>query len=274
MTAEKVGRITLDYSMLALLTLLLGIGLATLFSASYYVGSVHYNNPQYLFVRQLVFAAIGLLVAFGLAHISLDLVRRAIPLLLVWAHLLLMLVTFVPGLSVEVLGARRWLRFFGYSFQPSELVKLVLVLYLAHFLAKKRERIDDLKNTILPPLLVALVFTALVYLQNDFSTAFFILFLDACHVFCRANSNSPFRSSVRDPDTALGLPALYEGAPGCPVSCVLGSRTRSPRARVPGCCVAGGSHPRRTAGKRVRQGNKQIGGAARGADRLRPRGAR
>jgi cell division protein FtsW len=86
-----------------------------------------------------------------------------------------MVLTFVPGIGEPVQGARRWLFIFGVSIQPSELVKLALVMYLASIFSKKRERINDALNALLPPLLIVAVFVALTYMQNDFSTAFFIL---------------------------------------------------------------------------------------------------
>ena len=75
------------------------------------------------------------------------------------------------------MGARRWLFVFGQSFEPSELVKFSIVLYLAAIFSKKQDRINDPVNSLLPPLLVVSLFVALIYLQNDFSTAFFILLI-------------------------------------------------------------------------------------------------
>jgi cell division protein FtsW len=66
---------------------------------------------------------------------------------------------------------------FGQSFEPSELVKFAVVLYLAAIFAKKQDRINDPVNSLLPPLLVVALFVTLIYLQNDFSTAFFILLI-------------------------------------------------------------------------------------------------
>jgi len=97
--------------------------------------------------------------------------------------LLLTLLTFIPGVGLPVLGARRWLFVFGRSFQPSELVKFCLVLYLATLFSKKEERINDPLNSILPPLIVVSFFVTLIYLQNDFSTAFFILFISIAMFF-------------------------------------------------------------------------------------------
>ena len=174
--AEKIDHSQADYTLIALLVLLLGFGLSTLFSASYYYGSRVFGSAEHFLYRQLVFVAAGLVIAYVLSRISLDLLRRLVPAL-VFVTFGLTLLTFVPGLGVETLGARRWVVLFGQSFQPSELIKFTVIVYLAHIFSKKRDKIDDLMNTVIPPLIVSMLFIALVYFQNDYSTAFFILFL-------------------------------------------------------------------------------------------------
>jgi cell division protein FtsW len=74
-----------------------------------------------------------------------------------------------------VLGSRRWITLFGLSFQPSELVKLTLILYLASYFARRDEGEKVTMNALIPPFLVICVFAGIVLLQNDYSTAIFIL---------------------------------------------------------------------------------------------------
>lgn len=174
--AERIDQSQSDFVLIALMVLLLGLGLSTLFSASYFHGTTFHKVPEPFFYRQLISVGVGGLVAFVLSRISLDLLKSWIPVL-VFVTFALTLLTFVPGVGVTVLGARRWINILGFSFQPSELIKFTVVVYLAHIFSKKRDRIDDLVNTIIPPLIVSILFVALVYFQNDFSTAFFVLFL-------------------------------------------------------------------------------------------------
>lgn len=174
--AERIGHSQADYTMIALLALLLGFGLSTMFSASYSYGARMFGSAEHFLYRQLIFVAIGVGTAFLLSRISLDLLRRAVPALVLLTFVVTLL-TFVPGLGVQTLGARRWIRIFGQSFQPSELIKFTIVVYLAHIFSKKRDKIDDLVNTIAPPLIISILFIALVYFQNDYSTAVFILLL-------------------------------------------------------------------------------------------------
>ncbi len=171
---ERVKEDRNDTTLLVLLILIIGIGLGTLFSASYYYGGKRFDDPFYFFFRQLVFVGVGSILAFIASRISLNVVVRKIPLLLIITFIL-MIATFIPGIKHSIMGANRWISIGGYTFQPSELVKLTLVVYLSAILSKKNDRLDDVVNSIIPPLLVVLVFTALIYLQNDFSTAFFVV---------------------------------------------------------------------------------------------------
>jgi cell division protein FtsW len=159
--------------------LLLALGLAALFSASHYYAERVFQDPYHLVKRQFAYALVGL-VAFALgARAPLGLVRKATPALLALSFLLC-LAAFVPGLGRPVLGARRWIFLLGQSFEPLELAKLAVVLYLASILAKKQERIDDPLNSLVPPLIVVLAFAGVVYLQKDFSTAVFLLVITLC----------------------------------------------------------------------------------------------
>ncbi|TVR92385.1 MAG: putative lipid II flippase FtsW [Spirochaetaceae bacterium] len=171
---ERVDRRPVDSFLLATLVLLVGMGLSVLFSASYFRADRLFGEPTYFLRRQIVWLVLGMLGAFTATRVSLEALRKVIPLLLV-PTLAFMLLSFVPRVGVQVLGARRWIVLFGYSFQPSELVKLSLILYLSHILSRKREQFNDPINAILPPVLVAGFFVALIYAQNDFSTAFFVL---------------------------------------------------------------------------------------------------
>ena len=165
-----------DTIFLGLLILLAGTGLAAMLSSSFYYAEKLTGDPQFFFKKHLWQLGTGVLLAFAVARLPLDLIRKLTPFLLLTSFVLLGL-TFLPNIGTQVQGARRWLVVFGQSFQPSELVKLSIVLYLAHIFAKKEDRLGDFFNAILPPLLVTGAFAALIYLQNDFSTTVFILFI-------------------------------------------------------------------------------------------------
>jgi cell division protein FtsW len=156
------------------LFLLVGVGLAVLFSSSYFWAEQLYGDAFRLVRRQAVYVVLGIALAFMASRVPLDRLRKNV-LLLLLGGLLLMILTFVPGLGEEYLGARRWILLFGYSFQPSELIKVIVIFYLAHILSKKEDQLNDTLNSIVPPMIVVGLFAAIIYLQNDFSTSVFVI---------------------------------------------------------------------------------------------------
>jgi cell division protein FtsW len=179
---ERVEKNSLDLGLVVALLLLVGVGISILFSSSFYRAGFLFSDPLYFLRRQLLWISLGGLVALLLAHISLAVVRRLIPIALL-STAGLMLLTFVPGVGSMFLGARRWIILFGYSFQPSELAKATTLVYLAFILSRKHEQLDDAVNALLPPVIVVGIFATLIYLQNDFSTAFFLVFVSLSMLF-------------------------------------------------------------------------------------------
>jgi cell division protein FtsW len=154
--------------------LLTGIGLVTLYSSSYAFAERFFKNGNYFIKRQLIFSVIGIVLFFIFSRINLGILRKyIIAFLIVTASLCAL--TLIPGIGVERYGASRWIEVGTFSYQPSELVKFVLPLYLAHLLDKKAENIDKFSSGVLPQVLVTALFFALIYVQNNFSTAVFVV---------------------------------------------------------------------------------------------------
>jgi len=126
-------------------------------------------------LRYVGYGALGLLAMHLLTRVRLEDVRRATPILLVVAFGLVVL-TLMPGVGVEVNGGRRWLGPGPLQFQPSELLKVALVLYTARMLAADPGRLRSLRELASPLLAVAGAACALVALQPDLGTALVIAF--------------------------------------------------------------------------------------------------
>jgi len=182
---ERVDRRTGDLVLVILAIVLVGFGVAILYSASYgHAGRL--GKPATHFVqRQALWVLVGASAAILASWTPLEMIRSAVPPLLL-ATFVLLLLPFVPGIGIPVMGARRWIFFGDLSFQPSELAKLTMVLYVSALLGKKQDRLDDAVNGILPPLIVVLLFSGLILLQNNFSTAVFVFFV-AVAIFFVAN---------------------------------------------------------------------------------------
>ena len=179
---EKTDNRPPDFLFAGITMLLAGLGLAFLFSASFYYGELQFGNSYYFVIRHGVYLLAGGIGALIMSRISLNFLKRMVPLLLLVSFILLLL-PFVPGIGGTVMGARRWILMFGYSIQPSEFAKLTLLIYLAYIFSKKSERLDDLVNAVVPPLIITTAFTLTIYGQNDFSTAFFLLSVSVAMFF-------------------------------------------------------------------------------------------
>jgi cell division protein FtsW len=173
-TLERpIARQAGDKALLAAILLIGGLGLANLYSASYGYAISIQRPAAYFAMRQSLWLIPASLVFAACSVIPLDWMRRYMGMLML-AAVLLLLLPFVPGLGITKNGASRWFGFAGLSFQPSELFKPVIILYLAHILSKKADRLSDVIHGVTPPLLVVLAGMALVLLQNDFSSALLI----------------------------------------------------------------------------------------------------
>lgn len=179
---ERIEKKSGDFLLFITLVLLIGVGISMLYSASHYYAERAFKDPQYFFKRQILFVIIGCIAALIASRTPLNFFKLATPYILLLS-LVLTLLTFLPGLGAPVLGARRWIFLFGLSFEPSELVKFALVLYLANIFSKKHDRINDPLNSILPPLIITSLFVTLIYFQNDFSTALFVLIVAVAMFF-------------------------------------------------------------------------------------------
>jgi len=155
--------------------LLIGIGLVSLYSASTAFAGRFFDDANYFIRKQIVFGLIGLVLLFIASYIDLEFIRKLIKPLIVFSFVLCIL-TFIPGIGMSKNGAARWIQIAGNSYQPSELVKLALPLYLAHIFSKKKDRLDDASSSVIPPAIITTAFCLLVYLQNDFSSAAFLAF--------------------------------------------------------------------------------------------------
>jgi cell division protein FtsW len=146
------------------------IGLLMVFSASSMVGNYKYGSMIFFFGKQITFVVLSLFVMgistrFNYQKLS----KNRWPLFLILFSIILLAGLFVFG--YEVNNALRWYNFFGIRFQPSEFAKLALIIYTAHFLSSRNEKLGELVSGILPLLLVIASLFILIMFQPDLSTA-------------------------------------------------------------------------------------------------------
>ena len=165
-----------DMWLFAVALVLLSTGVVMVYSASAIVAADRFRDPYFFLKRQVFWAALGCGALWIALRTDYRRIEKLVLPLLALAAVLLVLVL-IPGLGVSVNGSRRWLRLGPLSFQPAELAKLALVVYLAAFLARKREQLDDFWHGLVPPLAIGGILAVLVLLQPDLGNAITLLVL-------------------------------------------------------------------------------------------------
>ena len=164
-----------DVWLLISMLLLWGLGMFTIMVCSQSYAARFFNNDSLYFVkRQLICSGAGLILFFVIFFMDMETIKKLV-IYLVLGTLILCALTFIKPLSVEKNGARRWIKLpLRFTFQPSELVKFSLVLYLASYFEKMSEDVSGEKD-VLPCVGVFLLMVLLVLLQRDFSTSVFLI---------------------------------------------------------------------------------------------------
>jgi len=153
--------------------LLITLGLIAVYSASSNLAEHRLGDSYYYLKKQILFCMMGIGLMVLTRYIPCTLYGKLVyPLLLISLSLLALL--FVPGLGRKVGGACRWMNFGSISFQPSELAKFALAVYMAYSMSKKGKDMGTFSKGLVPHLLVAGIFMALIVLQPDLGSAVII----------------------------------------------------------------------------------------------------
>ncbi len=174
-------RVSVDGWLFTVTLILVFVGLVMVFSASAVMAKERYGSGYFFLLRQVGWAVAGIVAMVAAMKIDY---RR-------YKH---------PGVVFSVLGAttlllisvffldrahntHRWIHFGGFSFQPSEVAKVALILFLAYFLEDRIHSMNDWRNTLLPAILPTLMFLVLIVLQPDLGTAIACAAITACILF-------------------------------------------------------------------------------------------
>jgi cell division protein FtsW len=161
-----------DYWLLTIILIMVMFGTVMVFSSSFAIGVREEGGDGYYFLtRHLIYLIIGLSGMLIAMSVDYHVWRRfALPALLAIMALLGLMVIF-PGIAPEIWGASRWIQIGPVAFQPSELAKLALILYLASWLASKGPRIREIGYGLFPFSVLMGVLIGLVMLQPDLGTS-------------------------------------------------------------------------------------------------------
>jgi cell division protein FtsW len=150
--------------------LLLGMGLVMVYSSSIAIAEASRasgHQPMFYLMRHALFIAAGVTAAVIAFQVPMRLWQQsALPLFLLGTGLLVMVL--LPGVGREVNGSQRWISLYFITMQPSELMKLLVVLYAADYTVRKVAHIDSFRKGFLPMLIVMLVVGGLLLREPDF----------------------------------------------------------------------------------------------------------
>jgi cell division protein FtsW len=159
-----------DYGVVSTAVLLLGLGLVMVYSSSIAIaeaGKYSGYQPAYFLIRHAVFVFIGGMAGFICFQFPMRFWEQAAPYLFMLGVLLLAIVL-VPGIGKEVNGSRRWLSLGMFNLQPSEIMKVLAVLFAADYTVRKAALMHSLRKGFMPMLVVMLLTGGLLLREPDF----------------------------------------------------------------------------------------------------------
>ena len=172
-TIEKISLEThnkdkkMDIGMLVSIIILLCLGIIMLFSASSYYSLSTYGDSNFLLSKQLLFAAIGVVAMIVISKINYKSYKKLSYIGYIVA-LILLLMVLIPGIGQTRNGATRWLSFGTSTFQPSEIMKIMLVMATAKYLASNYKKDNGIKGLVVPVILLLTV-GVVMFLQKHMS---------------------------------------------------------------------------------------------------------
>lgn len=165
-----------DYLLILLVFILIVFGLLMIYAASAYNAEKLFSNSEYYFQKQLKSFFIGLVVWLIFSKINYRFWQKNALIMLI-ATIVLLVVIFIPGIGYEAGGANRWVSIFGSSFQPSEIIKLTFIIYLAAWLEKRGENIRDFQSSFIPFAVIVGLVSLLIISQPDMGTMTIIVLI-------------------------------------------------------------------------------------------------
>ncbi len=167
--SREAAKGSIDLPFLLLTILLTGIGLIMLFSASFPSAYYESGDGAYYVKRQALFAALGFIAMAVVGKTNYQRLRGTARFVVGIALFLLILVI-IPGVGITINNATRWLGFGSlFTFQPSEIAKLAVILYFADSISKKKEKMRDIRYGVVPYMVILAAFALLMLLEPHLS---------------------------------------------------------------------------------------------------------
>ncbi len=184
-TKDKTKRAGMDISFLALVVILLAIGVTMVLSASFArayfdPGGVTKGKATYYFIRQFIFAALGVAAMIICSRLPVGFYKRFSMPVLIAAVILLMLVALI---GTNANGAKRWIGLGAFTIQPSEIAKIGIILAFASMICARRGRMKSFRYGILPFAAILAAIVGLLVLEPHFSASIIIVAIGGVMLF-------------------------------------------------------------------------------------------
>ena len=159
------------------------IGIVFIYSSSSVYALEKLGSAHYFVKKQIIGLIIGFIGLIAAFLFPLKIIKKLTPYIF-WSTLLLTVGTLVKGISQNIHGSSRWLKIFGFSFQPSEMLKVAFVMYIAYIISKKENKLSSFFNAYVPVMIIVGIVSLILLMQPDFgttvtlaSTAFILIFI-------------------------------------------------------------------------------------------------
>ncbi|MFD2760537.1 stage V sporulation protein E [Lentibacillus juripiscarius] len=199
-----------DYTLFFVILALLVVGTIMVYSSSYVWAEYKYADPHFFLKRQILFSGVGIVAMLFFMAIPYTVWKKYSNSILL-ACFLMLLIVLIPGIGMERGGAQSWIGVGAFSIQPSEFMKLGLIIFLSVYLAVQQKYITSFKKGFFPSLI--LVFTAfgLIMMQPDLGTG--VVLVATCMVMIYAAGARLLHFSGLIAIGAVGFAALILSAP-------------------------------------------------------------
>lgn len=177
-------------------------GVVMVYSASNVMAAKKFNDGFFFLKHQGIFAVLGFIIMYVVMHLDYHIWKKlAVPALLLC--LVLLVLVLIPGIGGKAGGSSRWLKLPGFNLQPSEMAKMALIMYMAYSLDKKKDKVKNFGEGIIPYMIVLALLIGCLAMQPDLGGAMTLVAVAMTMLFAAGMRMSHILSMI-----LLALPLL------------------------------------------------------------------
>ena len=195
-----------DRPFLIIVVLLVCYGSVMVASSSYVFAKARMGDSFYFIEKQLIWASVGIVAMVLMSFVDYGFLKKITPIIFVISYILLWCV-FLPKIGVSNKGARRWVNLFVIQFQPSDIMKLALVMMMALYISKFQDKVKKFKYGLLYPAALVVIVCVTVALEKHMS-ATIILFLIGAGMIFISGANVGIVLAIGGGFAAVAVPVL------------------------------------------------------------------